>query len=253
MALPELSLLAVFLTGLLGGVHCAGMCGGIVSALGMMQQRPMSGYPRFPVSVVAAGSSTLKTHTVSPLVAVASYNLGRIATYTLLGALAGGVGSVAWMMHSILPVQQVAYFIGNVLVILMGLYVFGFRRIGVLVESWGSPVWKLVRPLATSRLQGAGHVNSILAGSLWGLVPCGMVYAVLSAALVSGSWQQGALLMLTFGLGTLPNLMLLGLSGQWLARASRNQRIRRIAGMLIMLFGAAGLLLWGRMMSMTHA
>ena len=151
-----------------------------------------------------------------------------------------------------LPVQQGAWFIGNLLLVFMGLYVMGFRRIGVYAESLGAGVWQRIRPAATARLSGTGLRNSLIAGSLWGLVPCGMVYAVLSAALVSGSWQKGALLMAVFGLGTLPNLMLLGLSGQWLARASRNRWLRSVAGGLIASFGLLGFLHLGMMLSGTH-
>ena len=273
MVFSDLSLLAVFLTGLLGGVHCAGMCGGIVSALGMMQQKPVGRALGIPVKVVAANapaavppeSATRAAPTESPrspspsrstpgsaVTAVAAYNLGRIMTYTTLGALAGGVGSVAWLMESILPIQQTAYVLSSVLVILMGLYVLGVKRIGVAVESLGSHVWQHIRPAATSRLRGAGFLNSVLAGSLWGMVPCGMVYAVLSAALVAGSWQRGALLMLVFGLGTLPNLMLLGLSGQWLAKASRRRWVRVLAGSLIIALGVMGLLHVSMMLGAGH-
>ncbi len=273
MVFSDLSLLAVFLTGLLGGVHCAGMCGGIVSALGMMQQKPLGRSLGIPVKVVAANapaavppeSATRAAPTESPrspspprsaqgsaVTAVAAYNLGRIMTYTTLGALAGGVGSVAWLMESILPIQQTAYVLSSVLVILMGLYVLGVKRIGVAVESLGSHVWQHIRPAATSRLRGAGFLNSVLAGSLWGMVPCGMVYAVLSAALVAGSWQRGALLMLVFGLGTLPNLMLLGLSGQWLAKASRRRWVRVLAGSLIIALGVMGLLHVSMMLGAGH-
>ncbi|MGQ7842890.1 sulfite exporter TauE/SafE family protein [Granulosicoccus sp. 3-233] len=254
MVFSDLSLLAVFLTGLLGGVHCAGMCGGIVGALGMMQQKPLGRSPGIPVKVVSVGAgsgvpteglasaSLAASHGGSAIQAVAAYNLGRIMTYTTLGALAGGIGSVAWLMQSMLPIQQTAYLFSSVLVILMGLYVSGVKRIGMAVESLGSHVWQHIRPAATSRLRGAGFLNSVMAGSLWGMVPCGMVYAVLSAALVAGSWQRGALLMLVFGLGTLPNLMLLGLSGQWLARASRRRWVRVLAGSLIIVLGVMGLL-----------
>ncbi len=160
-----------------------------------------------------------------------------------------GVGSVAWLMQSMLPVQQIAFFTSNVLLILMGLYVLGFKRIGIVVESLGKRLWVHIRPAATARLSGSGALNSVLAGSLWGLVPCGMVYAVLSAALVSGSALNGALLMLVFGLGTLPNLMVLGMSGQWLARASRNRYVRVIAGGVIVLFGVMGLMHLGMMIN----
>ena len=248
MNIPELSLFAVFVTGLLGGVHCAGMCGGIVSALGMMQQKPTRATLNIPVSVVQihspAGYISSQQASVQPKVisAVFLYNIGRIGTYSLLGAVAGGVGSVAWLMQSMLPVQQIAFFTSNILLILMGLYVLGFKRIGMVVESLGKRLWVHIRPVATARLTGSGALNSVLAGSLWGLVPCGMVYAVLSAALVSGSAANGALLMLVFGLGTLPNLMVLGMSGQWLARASRNRYVRVFAGGLIVLFGLMGLM-----------
>lgn len=247
MIYPEFSLLAVFLTGLLGGVHCAGMCGGIVSALGMLNQRPVPGSLNIPVKVV--GGQAPVSEAGSAFAAVAAYNLGRITTYALLGALAGGVGSVAWMMQSMLPVQQTAFFLSNLLVVLMGLYVIGFKRIGAVAESWGKHLWRYIRPVATARLTGSGFLNSVLAGSLWGLVPCGLVYAVLSAALVSGGWYQGGLLMLAFGLGTLPNLMLLGLSGQWLGRVSRNRWVRLLAGSLIIVLGLRGFMHWSMMVS----
>lgn len=247
MTYPDISLLAVFLTGLLGGVHCAGMCGGIVSALGMMNQKPVPRSLNIPVKV--EGGKTPAGPAGSAFSAVAAYNLGRILTYSLLGALAGGVGSVAWLMQSMLPIQQTAFFISNLLVVLMGLYVIGFKRIGAIVESWGKHLWQHIRPVATARLTGSGFLNSVLAGSLWGLVPCGMVYAALSAALVSGGWYQGALLMLAFGLGTLPNLMLLGLSGQWLGRVSRNRWVRLLAGSLIILLGLRGFMHWSMMVA----
>jgi len=240
MPVSDLSLLAVFLTGLFGGVHCAGMCGGIVSALGMMRQKPASSFGGIPVT--ASIGNAIGPPPTSALSAVSLYNVGRISMYTFLGTLAGAIGSVAWLMQSMLPVQQVAYLLSNVLLILMGLYVMGIKRIAVVVELLGARLWHWVRPSATRRLTGAGVGNSILAGALWGLVPCGMVYAVLSIALASGSAANGALLMLVFGLGTLPNLMLLGMSGQWLARASRNRWIRLFAGALIIGFGLMGIM-----------
>ncbi len=240
MALEEISLFAIFLTGLLGGVHCAGMCGGIVSALGMMRQKPASTLSGIPVNTASISGAASAKAAPSALVAVSLYNVGRISMYTFLGALAGAIGSVAWLMESMLPVQQIAYLLSNVLIILMGLYIMGIKQIAIIMESLGATFWAWVRPAATRSLTGTGMLNSIGAGALWGLVPCGMVYAVLSAALVSGGAGKGALLMLVFGLGTLPNLMMLGLSGQWLAKASRNRTIRMCAGLMIIGFGLMG-------------
>ncbi len=249
MELHELSYAAVFMTGLLGGIHCAGMCGGIVSALGMVTQRSPAHSLKIPVSLQVANvnamaslPSSQRTSHISTLLSASAYNLGRLMTYTTLGALAGGVGSSAWLMQSLLPIQQVAFFISNVLLVAMGLYVLGVKRISTVVESLGKVFWEKVRPYATATLKKPGWLNAIAAGSLWGLVPCGMIYAVLATALVSGSAVRGALLMLTFGLGTLPNLMALGLSGQWLACASRKRPVRLGAGCLIIGFGLAGLM-----------
>lgn len=239
----ELSMLAVFLTGLLGGVHCAGMCGGIVSAIGMMQKsvgKPVG------IAVVAAGARSKQAatagDTTSTVQSVALYNMGRIGTYTLLGAVAGAAGSLAWLMQSILPIQKTAYLISNLLLVLMGLYLYGFKRVALWIEGLGGQLWEYVQPAATRALRGSGSFNSIVTGSLWGLVPCGLVYASLGAALVSGSALRGALLMLVFGLGTLPNLMFLGLSGNWLARASKRLWVRRTAGIMILCFGLFGLM-----------
>lgn len=249
MAFSELSLLVVFLTGLLGGVHCAGMCGGIVSALGMMQQRQASSIGGIPVSTVPASHMNMSVAKPSAFMSVGLYNTGRISMYTLLGALVGAVGSVVWLMDSLLPIQQIAYFISNILIILMGLYVIGVRQVASIAEAAGVRLWRWISPAATRRLAGAGMLNSLVAGGLWGMVPCGMVYAVLSVALVSGSAFNGAMLMLVFGLGTLPNLMLLGLSGQWLAKASRHRVVRRFAGVMIITFGIMGLLHLSMMLS----
>lgn len=234
------TLLAVFLVGLLGGIHCAGMCGGIVSALGMLSRG----------TAVAASEQPLQFHRharhpashASRLASLLAYNGGRITTYTALGALAGGVGSAAWLLQTWLPVQQTAFVITNLVLILMGLYIMGVRAIATRVEAAGAMLWRYVQPLAGKRLLGNGVFNALVAGGLWGLVPCGMVYGVLLSALSSGSAAKGAGLMLVFGLGTLPNLMLLGTSGQWLAAASRNRPVRLAVGMLIMLFGVLGLL-----------
>ena len=252
MVLTDLTLLAYFLTGLLGGVHCAGMCGGIVSALGIINQRTVKRGAVIPISAAHAdGTATVPgslSAAASPTIKpVALYNAGRIGMYTLLGGVAGAVGSMAWLMQTVLPVQKSAYLISNVLLLLMGLYVFGIQRLVRLMESLGLPLWQLLRPLATRRLGQSGAANAFVLGAMWGLVPCGMVYAVLSAALVSGSGARGAATMLAFGLGTLPNLFALGLSGQWLARASKRVMVKRCAGLLIMAFGIFGLVRFATM------
>jgi sulfite exporter TauE/SafE len=79
-------------------------------------------------------------------------------------------------------------------------------------------------------------------GAVWGWLPCGLVYSVLVSALASGSARQGGLLMLAFGLGTLPNLLAMGLFAQQLRSILQQRWMRRTAGLLVMGFGVLGLI-----------
>ncbi len=260
---PDPTLYAVFLTGLLGGVHCAGMCGGIVGAISMLGERaapdPVARPVAAPLRFVPAGAGfgdgaaapalapalapagTVVRGGARRLGALLPYNAGRLVTYTSLGAAAGAVGSFGWLLGEALPVQQAAFAATNVLLVAMGLYVAGWKRLGHAIEAVGAIAWRRVRPLATASLGRPGPVAAAAAGALWGLVPCGMVYAVLAGALLSGSAANGAALMLAFGLGTLPNLLALGLSGRFLARFCRAPRVRLVAGAGIAGFGLLGL------------
>lgn len=241
----ETTLHAVFITGLLGGVHCAGMCGGIVNALGFRAHTSSVFFVPFIKDIpVNAGNSVPSVHSALPLTkfyTLLLFNVGRISTYTTLGAVAGSIGSIGWWMQIAWPIQQGSFLLTNVMLIIMGLYLSGVKRIGLAMESLGRKLWSFLRPLAAQKLTQNSALNTVFAGALWGMVPCGMVYAVLITALVSGSSSNGALLMLAFGLGTLPNLLLLGSAGQWLAKASKHSGIRKVVGAIIVSFGVLGL------------
>ncbi|MEZ5659465.1 MAG: sulfite exporter TauE/SafE family protein [Burkholderiaceae bacterium] len=260
------SLGAPFLVGLLGGVHCAMMCGGIAAALGLQARRPVAPASTGPM-VVAGAAVPLQRMTYSPAGAaplaagagrsgatatptathwprLLGFNAGRIGLYTLLGALAGAIGSVAWLLDDLLPVQQAAWGLTSLVLVLMGAYLWGWRQPADWLERLGRPVWQLLRPAATRSLGTAGTMTAwraLGAGALWGMVPCAMVYGVLLSAVASGGARDGALLMLAFGLGTLPNLLLLGASGAWLQRFRQMRPVRRAAAALLMLFGVLGL------------
>ena len=232
-----LSLTSVFLLGLFGGVHCAGMCGGIVALLG-------SRHRVIPIRAQGAGGALAAVQSGLPL--QLAYNAGRIASYTVAGALAGGVGSAAWLAARVLPIQQAAFVAANLVMIALGTALTGLagggglRRLGVL-ERAGAALWRRVGPHATRLLGAASIPGALAAGAAWGWVPCGMVYGVLVAALVSGSAADGALMLLVFGLGTLPNLLALGFAAQRGARLLASPGARIVAGLAIVAFGLAGL------------
>lgn len=216
--MPEAGYLAVFLVGLLGGVHCMGMCGGVVTALTSPLEKERSGWGR-----------------------QIAYNLGRIASYTLLGAMTGAIGSATLLFNHFLPIQLGLYLVANLMLVGMGLYLMGFTRSLVWLESLGQHLWRRVQRLGAAFLPVRNWRQALPAGFLWGFLPCGMTYSVLSLALVSGSAWRGAGLMLAFGAGTLPNLLLAGMLLVRCRTITRHRLVRLTAGLLVLGFGLYGL------------
>ena len=232
--MPDVTLLSVFLVGLLGGVHCAGMCGGIVAVLGAGARPRARGNPSTVIAIRPARAGTAWPVLIG-------YNAGRILSYTIAGALAGALGSTAALVQNVLPVQQAAFVLANLLLISMGLYLTGVLGSVAPLEAAGRGVWRLIGPLATRALHADNFARAVGAGMLWGWVPCGMVYGMLIAALVGGSATGGAALMLAFGAGTLPNLLALGWSANAARRWLGRRALRVAAGVLVIGFGVAGL------------
>jgi sulfite exporter TauE/SafE len=212
----ELGLAAVFLVGLLGAGHCAGMCGGIVGAL--------SAQP---------GGGQVRLHL--------AYSTGRIASYFLAGAIAGSVGGLGLMFSDVLPVQLVLYVLANVMLLILGLYLAGLSPLAAHFEAAGRSLWRRIQPLGQGLIPANTFPRALAVGALWGWIPCGLVYGVLATALLSGTAERGALIMLAFGLGTLPNLLLAGLVVRGAARVFQGRTFRTVCGALVFGFGVSGL------------
>ena len=222
--MPETGYFAVFLIGLLGGVHCVGMCGGIVSALTVQVRLPGQTNParrEWPLHL--------------------AYNLGRIGSYTAAGAAMGAIGTVGMLFNDVLPVQLALYVAANLMLVALGLYLTGFTRALAGVERLGQRLWARIQPLTRRFLPARSVAQAFPLGMLWGFLPCGLVYSVLATALVTGSAERGAALMLAFGLGTLPNLLLAGMLLTRLRDVVRNQAVRMGAGLVVLAFGVFGL------------
>jgi sulfite exporter TauE/SafE len=231
-ALQVLQLLPIFLIGLVGSVHCIGMCGGIVGALSSAPGAQSAPQRVIPIA------TTLRRQAGTVL----AYNAGRIASYMAAGALAGGLASGAYALTRIAALQVGAYWLANLMLVALGLYLMGVWHGLAHLEAGGQLLWRRVQPWTKALLPMDHPLKAFALGGLWGWLPCGMVYSVLLTALLSGSAPQGALVMLAFGLGTLPTLIALGMLGARL-RQRMQQRIVRIAcGALVLSFGALGLL-----------
>lgn len=236
------NLLPLFLVGLLGSVHCVGMCGGIVGA---MSRPPVPRRP-FAVGAIAAGVVRLQFAPSIPTAIdtahrVAAYNAGRIGSYMVAGAISGGLFGGLQTLTGLMPIQNAAYWVANGMLIVLGLYLMGAWSGLARLETIGQWLWRFLRPLVGRFLPIDSATKAFIVGGVWGWVPCGMVYSVLLTAALSGSAVNGAAMMLAFGLGTLPMLLSLGMAGAALQKWLQKRVVRIVAGMLVLTFGLSGL------------
>jgi sulfite exporter TauE/SafE len=213
------SLAAAFLVGLLGGVHCVGMCGGIVGTL----------------TVGLPGEARSNLARMIPY--QAAYNGGRVLGYTVAGALMGALGTLMVELIPLRYAQGALYALAAVFMILLGLYLGGWWRGLAGVERLGAGLWRRLEPLGRRLLPIRTPVQAIALGFVWAWIPCGLVYSVLIWSVSAGGATQGALLMLAFGLGTLPNLLVMGMLAGAAARFAETAWVRQLAGGLVIGFG----------------
>lgn len=183
----------VFLAGLAGSLHCAGMCGGFACALGTARRGRLA---------------TLARHL--------EYNLGRVSSYCFLGACVGGLGYLlvgpgtdpGWGLLA----QRALALLAGLLMFIVGLQYLGLLGpAGPRLPALG---WLADALRSLTRSQGPGAPLAL--GALNGLLPCPLVYALLAYAAGSGDPWSGVATMAVFGLGTFPALLLVGGVGGWL-------------------------------------
>ena len=168
--------------------------------------------------------------------------MGRIASYMLVGAIAGTLGNGLQLLPQLHLMQTALYLLANLILIGLGLYVAGISTLVTRIERLGTPIWRQLQPLTRSLLPVRYWYQALAMGALWGWIPCGLVYTALLGALASGSGSTGAASMLAFGMGTLPNLLLIAASGRRFGALMVKPVWRRLAGTLIFGFGMLGLL-----------
>jgi len=212
-----LSLGAALLAGLAGSGHCIGMCGGIAGALAM--RRPQAGF------------STKFGYALA-------YNLSRITSYAIAGALAGLLGRTLLAAVDVKPMSIAFRVVAGAIMIAAAMQlVFGWRLLGPL-ESAGSGLWRRVAPWAGRRGQSSGIGGAIGLGLAWGWLPCGMTYSMLLLSATTASVPMGAAVMLAFGVGTLPSMVTATVAFERIARAlSSRATLRNVAGALLLAFG----------------
>jgi sulfite exporter TauE/SafE len=166
-------------------------------------------------------------------------HLGRVTTYVLLGALAAAVGVVVWQQN-LIPIQRPLFALTSLILILMGIRLLkAGSSEGLLGGKWISS--KIAAYWAKYLGRMASGPSRWFSGMLWGLVPCGLVYSVLPLAFLSGDVLTGAGLMLAFGLGTLPNLLLISKFSAALTQFGQYRWVRYLAASLLLIAGGFGL------------
>ena len=185
-----------FLMGLIGSVHCIGMCGPLVMAIPISHQ---SNFQKW--------------------VSILLYHFGKISSYTVLGILLGLFGSS-------LPLfglqENLSLVIGSIMLLYV-LYVF------VIKSKWGIPFLKsnilytLIIKKMGALFKSKNSSSFYLIGFLNGLLPCGMIYVALTSAIATQSVLQGGMIMAFFGLGTMPALIMVAIGGQYMDRTVRTK------------------------------
>lgn len=209
---------SAFVIGLLGGVHCIGMCSGIAGVLSMGLDK--------------------KASKARHLMLQLNYNFGRISSYAIAGFIFGWLGEVAVRSSGSHALHQYLQTFSGVFMILLGFYLSGWWKILVRVEQVGGLLWKRIEPFARTLIPIRSVPQAFLVGMVWGWLPCGLVYSVLTTSLGSGSGYNGAVIMFAFGMGTLPNLIAFGLLAGEIRKFLRRPFVRYAAGLIVMGFGA---------------
>jgi sulfite exporter TauE/SafE len=215
----ELDFLSAFVIGFLGGGHCIAMCGGITT---MLTSALPNKVPQLPY--------------------ILSYNIGRISSYALIGAIAGYTGSLA-AKNIGFPVITLKI-IAGIFLILLGLYIGQWLMWLTKVEFVGKWLWKYISPLSKKLIPINSLQKSLFLGALWGWLPCGLVYSTLTWSLASGSALDGALIMMFFGLGTLPALLTVSFGVIKVQLLLKNLLFRKIMAFSLIMYGIYTLTLY---------
>lgn len=208
-----LTLAAALLLGLAASGHCLVMCGGLSAALGLATARKADG----------------RTH---PALLI-GYQLGRIASYSLLGLLLAGILGGLVAVLDIEVVRRALRAASALALLLAALVAFG--RLRDPGSGAGQLLWTRIGKMGRRLLPVATFPRALAFGMVWGWMPCGFVYTVLLIATIQADAVRGATTMAAFGLGTAPALLIAGFGAHRLRKFAALRSYRYIAGSVLVL------------------
>jgi sulfite exporter TauE/SafE len=227
------SYFVAFIMGLVSSLHCIGMCGSIIGTLTLSL------------------SPEIRNKKSLLLPFVFNYNLGRITSYAIAGALAGIIQSLAVTHLSEINGHRLLQILSATIMASAGFYIAGWFPRFAYIEKIGIHFWKKIEPFGRRLIPVKNLTHAYLFGMVWGWLPCGLVYAALALAATADDVSKSALTMLAFGLGTLPAVMGVGIMTGILTRLSRMQRFKQAIGLFMIMLALLAALPWLNPMAFT--
>ena len=228
------SYVVAFIMGLFSSMHCIGMCGSIIGTLTLSL------------------SPEIRNNKKNLLPFVFNYNFGRITSYTIAGAMLGGIELLLTLPLGEAHGHRVLQIISALFMASAGLYIAGWFPRFAYIEKTGTFFWKKIEPHGRKLIPVKNLTNAYLFGIVWGWLPCGLVYAALTLAATTGDLTKSALTMFSFGLGTLPAVMGVGIMTQALTRLSKITRFKQAIGLFMIILSLFAGLPWLNPMAYTH-
>lgn len=209
----DISYFIAILTGILSSTHCIGMCGGVVIFLSISSNNNKNFYY--------------------------IYNFGRIISYFTIGIVSGIIGIlINDFFNKILLFLKL---ISNLAIINIGIYIIYNSKTLLFLEKLGFIAWNKIYKYINLFFPIKNVLQAIIIGFIWGFIPCGIVYNVLIWTINCGSIIKSSFLMLLFGIGTLPAMLLTGHSAILYKKAINNKLIKKILGFLLIFLGVIGI------------
>ena len=231
-----MELALIFTTGMLLSLHCVGMCGGFVALLAV---RPLG-----PAPASAAGFTSWSRGAI--LAQQLVFNAGRVATYTLLGAAAGGLGSFSLLVSRTGRVQALLMIAAGAVMIVSGLALAGLMQHWSMFKAKTASPQRWLARAFEKMMRLPRSLRALPLGALLGFLPCGLIYTMLGKAASTSSPVDGALTMFAFGAGTVPALLLVAFFADLFTVGVR-EKLVRVSGLLLSFLGGITLsrgILW---------
>ena len=203
--------------GLFSAFHCLGMCGSIIGSLTLSLKREIRENKRLLLPFVA------------------SYNTGRVLSYSMAGMLAGFAENVLTIPFGEGHGHRILQILSAIVMLGAGLHIGGWFPRFAYIEKFGNIVWRRIEPYGRRLVPVETLPRAFVFAMVWGWLPCGLVYTALALAATTGDVFRSTFTMLAFGLGTMPAVMGVGIMTSWMVKLSNMKRFRELTGIVLIL------------------